>query len=467
MTGNASKIWWLVLIGVLAAAVGAWSFFNFSASRKESPGSPPEVPAPMPTPPKTSPPGTPLLPPPPPGTPSAQTKIPVYYSYAIPDKKKAGDDFTDNNDNPFLDAAIVNAKWAIANPHEGQYDWSRLDDIIRQWTGGDLSSQDTAKKIIIRVAPYTQTPLTKEKCREYDSDCQEFDNDGTPMWIYAKGVPRIKFECGGVCKAERLPDYVSIPRVWDNDTFLTHYGLFFMAIAERYGNDKRVLGFQPGFGHLGTMNAQPAKEGARELYYNQGWRLEKWAAYIKKVIDAAKATFPKKLFVRTPEKFLENVDGTSFKLKDHSDIAHDIFKHAAERGISITFSALTPNEERWKDTGIPELVEYIGSLPLAYDSFSVGFADDWPLYVPPKRSENCPGSTCGRDAQGFRRELQFALAAGKKMKNPHPLFLDFLRPEASAANSARKSCETVEEKFSDETCFRKEIRDIIKEALKE
>ncbi|MBI2637326.1 MAG: hypothetical protein HYW88_00360 [Candidatus Sungbacteria bacterium] len=328
-----------------------------------------------------------------------------------------------------MSAAIINAKWIVANPREGVYDWALLDKKISDWTGSRDPNKDTPKKIFIRLATYEQDPLTVEECKNYGSDCRAGDNSGNPPWIYGKGVPRITFVCGGVCKGEKT---VSVPQVWD-PRFIAAYGEFIEALGAHYNNDKRVAGFLPGFGHLGTMNAQPSKGGA-VAFFQAGWTVEKWRDYIEDVIDLSERHLAKRLMVRTPGKFLENVEGTSFKLRDHLDIARAVLKYSAERDISILFHGLNPNEEQYKEAAIPELVAYLGSLNIRSASFAVGFDDDWPLWVPDDRANECPGSTCGRNILGFEKELKEAFAAWDSSARKYPIFFAFLEPEASATN---------------------------------
>ena len=393
-------------------------------------------------------------------TPSrVETKIPIYYGYAIPDKNKMGP-FTDNNDHSLLDAAIVSAKWALVNPREGVLDWKLLDKKISDWTGSTNPDVDTPKKIFILIAPYTQDPLTAEECVKYGlQSCEPGDNNGTPPWIYRQGVPRITFVCGGVCRGQKT---TSVPKVWD-PSFLVRYEAFLKALGERYDNDKRVLGFQPGFGHLGTLNAQPSP-GSGEAFAAAGWTLEIWQQYVKTIINISGKYFTKPQLLSTPGQFLEGKHCGSARdrkcgLTDNAETAKGIIGYAAQKGVWINFRGLHPIEEQFNESFAPELVRYLATLNLP-QGFRMGFSDDWPLFVPPDQSTKCPGPTCGRDEEGFDKELSYAFKAWDSINRKFPIFFIFLQPVASATNQNRPKC-TEEEKSGDDTCFRKSAFDVV------
>ena len=125
----------------------------------------------------------------------AEAKIPLFFAYHISDKlDKAGGPFTEQNNHPLIDSVLFNAKWAIAEPERGRFDWSLIDKKIAQWTG------TSNKKVIIKIAPYGADPIDNQ-------GENEDDNDTTPSWIY-NSVPRISFS--GSRSRE-----VSVPKVWD------------------------------------------------------------------------------------------------------------------------------------------------------------------------------------------------------------------------------------------------------------
>ena len=212
-------------------------------------------------------------------------KIPIYYKYSIPENAKGP--FIENNNNLLIDAAIINARWFLTNPEEGKYDWTILDKKISDWV--DHSN----KKVFIQISPYGQTPRT---------DSPTGDNDITPQWIYEKGVPRITFAGGGEARGAQ----VSVPKAWDPN-FYPIYEDFIKALADKYDNDPRIIGYQIGFGHLGTMNAQPSKDGSQTFQAN-GWTLAIWRDHIKKIIEISQKHLTKPLLIRTSTEFLRGYD---------------------------------------------------------------------------------------------------------------------------------------------------------------
>ncbi len=107
---------------------------------------------------------------------STSGKVPLYFAYHISDKlDRAGGPFTEQNNHPMVDAAIINAKWASVEPERGTFDWSLLDKKITQWVG------QSGKKVIIKFSPYGADPVGG---KEGNAD----DNDVTPAWVYDTGV---------------------------------------------------------------------------------------------------------------------------------------------------------------------------------------------------------------------------------------------------------------------------------------
>lgn len=378
--------------------------------------------------------------------------IGVYYRYAIPDENVDGP-FTENNNHAFIDAAIIDSKWALTNPAEGKFDWTLVDKKIADWTGTLNPNHEPSKKIIIKIQPYNQEPLTNNECKRF-IQCQVGDNSATPHWIYNKNVEKIKFSGGGVAEG----DLVSVPRAWDSSTFLHYYEAYLQSLGNHYNNDKRVLGYELGFGHLGNTIAQPSKEGAT-AFITQGWTVNKWKDYIKEVIDISEKHLQKRLFIGAPPLFLRKVNKQSFGFKDYPIAAKEIIRYSAEKGISISFSGLTPNEDVFQESFIPEIVEYLGSLNIQSDKFAIGFTDDWPLWVPPKRS-GCPSPTCGRNVTGFDKELSYTIGLWDKINRKYPIFIRFLKPEASATNKLLLPCLTPKEIYESELCFRQDVYDV-------
>src|SRR3989338_5306206 len=218
-------------------------------------------------------------------------KIDLHYALPIRENSEE-EDYQKNNDHTLVDEARIRVKWAAVNPEPGVFRWETLDTKINIWTSGG------AKKIILKVVPHGQNPAS-------DSEV----NKNTPHRGYSAGVSPIRFKAGGVKSGE----YVIVPKVWgaDNAKFLEIYGSFLRALGEKYNADPRVGGVYIGYGHLGTMNAQPSKDGA-EVFLRLGWSLELWKQYVKSVNQIYKTNFQKELFFRMPSKFMEK-----FKVEEY------------------------------------------------------------------------------------------------------------------------------------------------------
>lgn len=341
-----------------------------------------------------------------PWSPRSGSTVRLFYRYSIAAGGRGP--FTDNASHPLLDGAIISTRWELDEPERGRFGWALLDRKISDWTSAGGTG------VIISIVPYGQTPRPGSASG---------DNDVTPGWVYDVGVPRLTFPGGG----EATANLVSVPKVWDA-RFLPLYQEFLIALAARYRDDPRVIGFQLGFGHLGTLNAQPS-QGGGEAFRAAGWTTAVWGMYIQNVIAASGEHFDgKPLYVRTPDHFLAGV-----RFRDDFDAVQRILGDVAAAGVSITFNALTPNAGVWRESRVPELVPYLAGLNPP-QGFSFGFSDDWPLWVPRARSERCPSPTCGRNADGFAVELEEARMAWESAGRTYPMYLVFSQPETSATN---------------------------------
>lgn len=330
-----------------------------------------------------------------------KSRIPLYYEYVIHDKVRGP--FVDNNNHPLLDGAYIIARWSIYNPSRGKFDWTSLDKKISDWTAN-------GKKIFISVGPYGQTPR---------SESPTGDNSDTPQWVYDSGVPRITFSGGG--RAEGA--IVSIPKVWDPD-FYPLYEEFIKALINRYNKDPRVGGYLIGIGHLGTLVAQPSRDGGEKLL-ESGWTLPIWINYIQKVVNLYTTHSQKPLWLRTSPLFTR-----SFLFEDYPNEAKQIIQYAAERGVSMVFLGLDPSRDKFNQSLVPQLVQHLASLSLPKE-YTIGFSDDWALWVP---DPACPGPVCGRDINGLKRELQEAIDTWNDISRKHPIFFIFNRSETDATN---------------------------------
>jgi len=332
-------------------------------------------------------------------------KVPVYFTYHGGAKGKSSS--ISNNDHPLLDGALIVIGWSQAEPRRGKFDWSLVERHVSEWNAG-------GKPVLFKVLPYNQDPIPGDR---------NGDNSQTPQWIYDAGVRRISFPGGGVAGRKT----VSVPRVWDS-AFYAIYEEYIEALAAKYDSDPRVTGVKIGIGHLGNLVAQPSK-GGNTAFQQAGWTLPIWEEHTKRVIDIYVKHFKKKqLLIRVAGGFLKD-----FRVSNNLEVMHRILQYAAQRKVSILFGGLDANVDRFNRTGVRELVSYLGTLNPP-SGFSIGFTDDWPLWVPPHRSSKCPGPTCGRDVRGFRNELQTAFDLWSSVNRKFPMFLVFHGPETSATN---------------------------------
>lgn len=339
------------------------------------------------------------------------SQIPFYYMYHISDKldKNMGP-FTDNNNHPLVNAAIINVKWAKIQPMPGDFEWTLLDKKISDFAGV------MNKQVILKISPYGQDPLG-----EVDTD----DNETTPRWVYDT-VPRLTF-FGGKKKE------VSVPKVWDSN-FYPLYEEFMKVLGERYNNDSRIAGFILGPGQNATMLAQGSKKGGL-AFEASGWSVKIWELHIKSIMNIGKKHFTKPMMVITGSSFLNN-----YPLSAYGSITKRVIAYAARRGIWILMRGLDPDEQKFQSSYIPEMVQYLGTLNLS-SGFKIGFFDDWPLLVPRQRSEKCPGPTCGRNIDGFDKELKYVVQTWDSIQRKYPILVIFQRPEAVLTNENFPLCE--------------------------
>ncbi|MBI4635620.1 MAG: hypothetical protein HY727_04660 [Candidatus Rokubacteria bacterium] len=339
-----------------------------------------------------------------------EKKVTLYYYLRTSAAKGGGKSlgpFTSNNNHPLLDGAIIGVSWPQTHPKRGQFDWSVVDQYLADWTVG-------GKPLILQLVPYTQIPIAGDP---------NGDNAVTPQWVYETGVPRITFTSGGAGRGRK----VSVPKVWDT-AFYTDYEEYVRGLAAKVGGDSRVAGIAIGIGHNGNLTAQPSPNGG-PAFQSAGWTLDVWEQHAKRLIDIfAKHFSQKKLFIQVTSIYIRNV-----MVPQHLEPTKRILKHAAENKVSILFRELDPDVHKFNRTGIRELVGYLSTLNPA-PGFMIGLADDWPLWVPEVRSKQCPGPTCGRDVNGFHRELSLALDVWSSINQKIPMFLVFNEQEASATN---------------------------------
>ena len=128
-----------------------------------------------------------------------------------------------------------------------------------------------------------------------------------------------------------------------------------------------------------------------------------------------------------------------YSMKDTPEVTKRVFKDAALLGISPLLGGMAPELEKFNDSFNPELVRYLATLDLPA-GYTIGFYDDWPLWVPPKRSNKCPGPTCGRDFAGFNKEFEYVFDVWDSINRKYPIFFAFQEPETEATNTNGPKC---------------------------
>lgn len=337
-----------------------------------------------------------------PGT--SQEKIPLYYYYKV---GGASPPYTSNNTHPLLDGAIIRPKWSQLEPTNRQFDWSVIEQQLADWTAG-------GKTVLLKPGPYSQTPLEGDP---------NGDNDETPKWVYDAGVPRLSFAGGGVAAG----DTVSVPKVWD-PAFYDLYEGYLRALSKQFGKDPRVAGWVIGVGHNGNLVAQPSESGA-VAFLDAGWTPEAWEAHVKRILKMAVKFFKTKpIYLQFTPVLLRD-----YAVSDNLTTAQNIAAFAAVRSVSIIFSGLDEDVTTFNETGYPQIVAYLATVNTGA-GFTIGFTDDWPLWVPEERSTDCPSPTCGRDVIGFATALQEAVDVWASVGGEFPMFYVFNESETSATN---------------------------------
>lgn len=340
----------------------------------------------------------------------AYYKIPVSFGYHPSPFDQAPFNF--QSDNPLIEMAQAQVFWSVVEPARGTFDWTKLDQLISDWTAN-------GKQVWLQIPCYNEV---------HDPSSPTDDNVVTPSWIYDLGVPRITFLGSGISAGIPCAD----PQVWDPD-YYPIYEEFVQAVTARYNNDPRVAGYYPAVGHLGGLTAQSSALGAAAFQSN-GWTMAVWETHISQVLGIWQAHATKPLRVFMPESFLGT--GPTFRVVNQLDAAKRIVADIRNRNGTILFHSLTPDRNHlYTQTGIPDLVTYLGSLgPKA--GFSMGFTDDWPLWVP-QEVQICPGPTCGHDVDGYDLELSYVFELWDGINRSIPIFIGFVHanPQTEATGT--------------------------------
>ena len=111
---------------------------------------------------------------------------------------------------PHVAGASLLLKWKDIEPGKREYNWSRIDEPLKQL-------QRAGKKLMLSVSP----------------------GIGTPAWAYDAGAKRFHFRSQPRHRSLE-PDETDIPVPWDPQ-FIELWSGFVHALGERYGNDPTVV----------------------------------------------------------------------------------------------------------------------------------------------------------------------------------------------------------------------------------
>ena len=301
--------------------------------------------------------------------------------------------------HPLVDAVCVSFPWSGIEPEQGKYDFSEIDRI-------KALCEKYNKGMVLCFSPYGQN----------------IKQPVTPKWLYEKGVKKITFSGGGVSKHGQ----VTVPRTWDSNKYMEHYGKLIKKAGARYNNEKSIWYIMPGFGHIGNINAQPSKGGA-PAFLKQGWTPEKWKAFCLKVVNLYKGAFPDTpLIVKSAKQLLKNKEQWYY-----ADEADWIILEMAKQGVSVITFGLTADIERLLNNRILQRITALSPYSLA-GKIRVGISDDWPLWVPKSRQDK--GPTRGRDEKGLQKELQYAFGGVDGIPETHISIIRVLHPEIDASH---------------------------------
>src|SRR5215469_15444447 len=121
---------------------------------------------------------------------------------------------SENSGSPYLAGTYLGFYWSQLEPHQGQYDWSIIDQSMAPWTSH-------GKKVILRVST-----------AGYTHWYPPFSGNGTPGWVYDLGVPSVTEIDGSV-----------LPQYW-NAIFLKNLDDFVHALAQRYDGNPGIAFIQ-------------------------------------------------------------------------------------------------------------------------------------------------------------------------------------------------------------------------------
>ncbi len=205
---------------------------------------------------------------------------------------------------PWLVGGVLIRRWNQISTGPDSLDWSEIET----WTGREAR---VGKRAILRLSPH-------------DGWDRGRNLDGTPDWVYAEGVTRV-----------RLSDGAVYPQYW-HPVYRARLREFIAALGAKYDGDSRVEAVELGIGLYGEAFPGPDDPA----WTQSGLTDSVWEAYVKEIIDDYAATF-----VETPLILMEQMypQGNFRQMGRITD-------HAAQKGINIGFNGLRPEDESaWSD----------------------------------------------------------------------------------------------------------------------
>ncbi len=302
------------------------------------------------------------------------------------------------SDNPYLDGAVVAAVWGEIEPERGVFDFGILEAEIAWWA-------ERGKRVLLHTGPYALATARPP----------------TPDWIYDEGVEAIEFQ-----PDPRKAYVATLPKVWESPAFLTLYGEFVAALAERYDDDPRVDHVWIGVGHLGYTTACAARGGATALPA-AGWTPQKWEDYIDDMVDlfASHFTQTPTVLAASPGWLVNYKESTTVPAMER------IAQYAVEQGASLMMNGLDTDPDVYARRPFSEMLDSIADATLPPD-FTLFMRDDWPLWVDEERRESNSWEA-DRDEQGFVRALLIARDEWDRLGRQCDFVLVLLTPEVQAS----------------------------------
>jgi len=162
-----------------------------------------------------------------------------------------------NADNPAIQGTNLIYYWSQLEPQQGQYNWAPIDQAMQPWVAHN-------KRVILRISASGWTQWDKAL------------NSGhaTPQWVYDSGVQSMTEVDGSVH-----------PQYW-NPKFLSAYGGFISALAQRYDNNPAVAALQMSLGDGGETKVDTRRNNPDLLsqWQDIGYTDAVWWDTMQKII---------------------------------------------------------------------------------------------------------------------------------------------------------------------------------------